>query len=587
MRNRHLRAAGGIATLPAMRALLLVSTLLLTACASVPVASGGGESSEEAKLFADFLAGTYASNVEDASARASYYSRAFARAPEDPFIGRRALTFALLDGDLASARAVATDLARVDAAEPMARLVLGERAFARGRPGEARRYFAGETADFTMGVAMRLLDGWAALEESGLAEAVASFERLDEPGLEPLRELQIVAATLSAGDGDLESLLPRLDLVEESGLFGTEAALARADVLSRLGRSDEALAFLRETADEANNSESGPLANRISALETGTGVTDPVSPREGAASALTAPAFAVFARAGRVDAAEVYLRLALDLDPGNDLAKILLGSLLETSERGDEALALYRSIPDTSDYLVSARLAESNVLFDREADADALAVLEDVARAKPTVITREALGRARLIRENYAEALPIYDALVNSLSEEQLRADTTPLFLRGVANVELDKFPDAVRDFRRVLELDPDNAEALNYLGYSWVDRGENLREAFDMIERAVELEPDSGAITDSLGWAHYKLGNYPEARRHLERAAELSPSSATIIDHLGDVYWKLGRFREAGYQWRRALDLDPTEEEETTIRQKLRSGLDGTSALAAPSAAP
>jgi Flp pilus assembly protein TadD len=95
------------------------------------------------------------------------------------------------------------------------------------------------------------------------------------------------------------------------------------------------------------------------------------------------------------------------------------------------------------------------------------------------------------------------------------------------------------------------------------------------MIEKAVELEPTSGAIVDSLGWGHYKLGRYTEARKHLEKAATLSPSSATIIDHLGDVYWKLGRFREAGYQWQRALELDPTDEERAKIRLKLKGGLE------------
>jgi tetratricopeptide (TPR) repeat protein len=133
----------------------------------------------------------------------------------------------------------------------------------------------------------------------------------------------------------------------------------------------------------------------------------------------------------------------------------------------------------------------------------------------------------------------------------------------------------AVADFRRVLEIDPENPDALNYLGYTWVDRGENLTEAFEMIRKAVRLEPESGAITDSLGWAHYKLGQYDEAKIHLEKAVVLTPASATIVDHLGDVYWKLGRFREAGYQWERALDFDPTDEEEIAIRRKLEGGLD------------
>jgi len=100
------------------------------------------------------------------------------------------------------------------------------------------------------------------------------------------------------------------------------------------------------------------------------------------------------------------------------------------------------------------------------------------------------------------------------------------------------------------------------------------LTEAFEMIRRALELEPNSGAITDSLGWAHYKLGEYEKARLLLEDAVVLSPSSATIIDHLGDVYYKLGRKREAGYQWQRALDYDPTDEERSNIRAKLKGGL-------------
>ena len=111
------------------------------------------------------------------------------------------------------------------------------------------------------------------------------------------------------------------------------------------------------------------------------------------------------------------------------------------------------------------------------------------------------------------------------------------------------------------------------------MDRGENLEDAFDMIRQAVEQEPQSGAIVDSLGWAHYKLGEYEKAKVNLEKAVALSPSSATIIDHLGDVYWKLGRKREAGFQWKRALEFDPTDKERATIEIKLKGGLDAVPA--------
>ena len=143
------------------------------------------------------------------------------------------------------------------------------------------------------------------------------------------------------------------------------------------------------------------------------------------------------------------------------------------------------------------------------------------------------------------------------------------------------RWPEAEVDFKRVLELVPNDVDTLNYLGYTWVDRGENLTEAFDMIRKAVEEEPQSGAIVDSLGWAHYKLGEYEEAKVNLEKAVALSPSSATIIDHLGDVYWKLGRKREAGFQWKRALEFDPTDEERATIDIKLVGGLEAVPLVA------
>jgi tetratricopeptide (TPR) repeat protein len=90
------------------------------------------------------------------------------------------------------------------------------------------------------------------------------------------------------------------------------------------------------------------------------------------------------------------------------------------------------------------------------------------------------------------------------------------------------------------------------------------------MIQKAVELSPNSGAIIDSLGWAYYKLGNLKKAKLNLEAAVELSPTSATIIDHLGDIYWVIGRKKEAMYQWERALNYNPTKKEKNYILEKL-----------------
>jgi Flp pilus assembly protein TadD len=111
----------------------------------------------------------------------------------------------------------------------------------------------------------------------------------------------------------------------------------------------------------------------------------------------------------------------------------------------------------------------------------------------------------------------------------------------------------------------------LNYLGYSWTEQGVNLPQARRMIERAVELRPNDGAIIDSLGWVTFRQGETRKAVALLEKAVELTPSDSTVNLHLGDAYWAVGRKLEAQFQWRRALTLNPEPEDVPKLQSKLR----------------
>jgi Flp pilus assembly protein TadD len=147
-----------------------------------------------------------------------------------------------------------------------------------------------------------------------------------------------------------------------------------------------------------------------------------------------------------------------------------------------------------------------------------------------------------------------------------------------------------MRDFDRALELAPDQFQVLNYVGYTLVDRGEQLDEALEMIQKAVAAQPDAGYIIDSLGWAQYRLGFYNEAVVHMERAAELMATDPIVNDHLGDVYWAVGRKTEARFQWRRALSFaidysGPEAVDPKRIQRKLEVGL--AEVLAEEGAAP
>ena len=114
----------------------------------------------------------------------------------------------------------------------------------------------------------------------------------------------------------------------------------------------------------------------------------------------------------------------------------------------------------------------------------------------------------------------------------------------------------------------------LNYLGYSYLDRGVKLGEARKLIEGAYKQRPNDGYIIDSFGWALFMNGEYELAVQNLEKAVESAPSDGTINEHLGDAYWKVGRRNEARFQWNRALSFDIEEAQRVTIRTKLERGL-------------
>ena len=547
------------------------AAVILTACQTAGTASyTGDEPSSEGKLFGEYLAGSYANYLEDSDARSTYYSRAFARAENDIPLGRRAMSSALTAGNIDLARTLAIEINQKDKKETMALMLLGEKAFKQGRHKQAQEIFNPASGDLTMSIAMGIMQGWSYVAVDDMEKARETFRALGGGAyFQNLADLQIAKA--EALKGNVDAAKAAFKTAEENGQSATETRLAKARFLHSIGENDLALKELEAFSKQNGTFETGPVAAYILALKNGEKIEGLLTPIQEASRAMTEPAYQFFVANRARDAGEVFLRIALSLDPRHDKAVLWIGDLLENTERSEEAMRLYKAVPEDSHYTVSAKLAQANVHFSNEEDDKAIKVLESLNAKHPSFVTREALGRARLIRENYAEALPIYEMLVDSMSEEDLKANTQPLYFRGICYEREKQWDKAEADFKRVLAIEPDNADALNYLGYTWVDRGENLTEAFDMIRKAVELEPNSGAITDSLGWAHYKLGQYQDAKKQLEDAVALSPSSATIIDHLGDVYWKLGRFREAGYQWERALEFDPTDEERGNIKLKLK----------------
>ena len=240
------------------------------------------------------------------------------------------------------------------------------------------------------------------------------------------------------------------------------------------------------------------------------------------------------------------------------------------------AIETYAQIPTTSPAFPAAELGRADAMVRDERTEAAIEVLEKLTRTNPDLggawLT---LGDTLRREKRFKEAVPAYDKAI-ALIESPSEGDWFTFYARGISEERSDAWDKAEADFRKALELSPDQPAVLNYLGYSYVEKKENLDEALGMIERAVKARPDEGYIVDSLGWALYRLGRYDEAVAQMERAVELEAVDPLVNDHLGDVYWAVGRKREAEFQWKRALSFGPGEElDMDRVRRKLEVGLD------------
>ena len=183
------------------------------------------------------------------------------------------------------------------------------------------------------------------------------------------------------------------------------------------------------------------------------------------------------------------------------------------------------------------------------------------------------LGNILRYEERYQDAIEVFNDAI-ALTDAKDQSAWRLFYARGIAFERLNIWPKADRDFRKALQLNPDQPLVLNYLGYSLVEKKIQLDEALAMIEKAVDLRPSSGFIVDSLGWVLFRMQQYEEAVPHLERAAELEPVDPIVNDHLGDVYWHLGRPLEARYKWKFAHEMYSNEATRKLVSKKIKFGL-------------
>lgn len=483
-----------------------------------------------------YLAGHQAQRQNDPAAAARFLEQALGHDPNNLGLVRHVFILMVAEGQLDDASQHARMILNNEPAAFVPTLTLAVRALKAGEYHAALGLFGNLDNTAHYGMMRALGQAWAA---AGAGDLTAARAALSFP--------------ISMRGWDAIQTIHRA-LIEDLAKGNPEEAYAALEA-SPAGRSAASAALLQNFRDR----QADPSAAAL--------ITEPA---EGLALAFGTIASAL-ARGDTNLTSTVYAQMGLWLSPQDERLLLALADALQSKDRYKDAAEAYSRVPATSDYYYPAQIARVRNLAAADEQEAAIALTRELAAAHPD--NGEALRElGNLLRRDkrFEEAADAYNAAFDRIAANGGKADWQLYYTRGIAYERIGEWTKAEADFRKALELENEQPLVLNYLGYSWIDRGENLEEGAAMVRRAAELRPDDGYIADSVGWAAYRMGDYEEAVSELERAILIEPLDPTINEHLGDLYWLVGRKIEARYQWERAMSFDPEPERIAGLEERL-----------------
>jgi len=518
----------------------------------------------------NFLAGRQALTELRTDEAASFLRVAAEEDWNNPMVVERSFIAYSANGQIDDAARVGQHLLELLAPNDLASLVIGTKAVADKRYADAVRDLEASGTDTFAGITGGLLRAWALIGEGKNDEADAALNEIAEGGLEEF--LVFHRAVMADVEGDTERALELAKQAWEADPFVARIVEAYARMLGNAGRFDEAEEVIAKFQGQGIQH---PLVDAVKAkidLKQRPGAFAP-SIQAGAAEMFHSVGVAL-AREGSPEISAVFLRLGMYLDPSADVIDLVYAQLLDSANQHEAANAVYDSIPAASPMKAMAvvQAAENlDALGDRD---EALRRLGNIVATNPDDLDAlSVLGDMQRAAQKYPEAAETYTKALD-LAGGDAPGDWRFYYVRGISYERSKEWPKAEADFKKALELNPDQPQVLNYLGYSWVDQGINLMPALDMIEKAVAAAPNDGYIVDSLGWAFYRLGRFDEAVQQLELAVQLRSTDPEINDHLGDAYWQTGRKLEARFQWNIAASVDKEGNVKERVAAKLANGL-------------
>jgi tetratricopeptide (TPR) repeat protein len=547
----------------------VLTAALLGAAAAHPAAAS--QQASEPAFSGSYLAGRSASKLRDNAQASGYFARALQSDADNPLLVERVFLLELAGGNMAAAEEYATRVLSFNSQQRMARIVLGLRDFRNRHYEKAREHFKAAAYTPVGELTAALLTAWSHTGEGELNLALKALDRLDVN--ESFANFKSFHAALIADylGNAIRAEASYKKAYDEAG-SSLRVVQAYGNFLERTGRAAEAQRIYESFV--AGGDDNPLVADALAKARQGVKPAPFIAtPAAGASEALFSLATSMTDEQS-IDVALLYTQLALSLNADRPVTLTLLADTFGDMKLYEEAIRAYGQIPETSPLRANAVMEIAVALQRLDRREEALKELNVLVNREPAnydaIVT---LGNLYRNNEDYADAASTYEraiALIRATEPGHWRV----YYYSGIAYERLKQWEKAEKQFRRAIEISPNEAMVLNYLGYSMIEKKINLAEALEMVKKAVELKPNDGYITDSLGWAYYQLGDYEQAVVHVERAVELLPADPIIAEHLGDAYWRVGRRLEAKFQWQHAKDNKPEPADLARINGKLKDGL-------------
>lgn len=532
----------------------------------------------DTSLSGNYLAAQTASNDNNAEEAVKFYEKAILQDPENVILKQAMFTALASDGQFDKAIMLLNEIGPDDQTETLNYAVSAADALKKKSWARALSQIENIEGTDLDSMTSKLFGAWALVGDRKIDEAIVKAETVSGPAWTKVIKDYHVGLILSAGERDQEAI-PYLEKAISNRAVAsalTETFIRAFEALGRAhARAGDAKKSIKIITDGLKLLPAHPpLLQLLADLKKENAIAPLVfSPQQGAGEIFFNVGSAI-SRQGGLPFAQSHLQLAHFLDPKSDVSLLSLANVYEGQNRYERANEYYSKISQDGPYANRAQLEIGMNLNQMDLVDESIENLKNLVAEDPDDLSViSALSRIYSQHEKYYPVTQLLNQAIPRIASIQ-KNHWSLFYRRGIALERTNQWDKAELDFRKALELSPNQSDVLNYLGYSWIDKGINLDEGLAMIRKAVDLRPNSGFIIDSLGWAFYRLERYEDAVGELEKAITFMPTDPVLNDHLGDAYWKVGRKLEATFQWRHALGNQPSDENKIIIEKKLQEGL-------------